>query len=470
MCSAIRTHVFEADPSFGGLIGVGRCEMTPDAGIYSRNWGASRHETAVSIHRPLYATAVSFRESSQQPPYIVAAIDYCWFQSYQLLEMLRRQILSHLELDDEQFLLVVTHSHAVPHIDEELEKKPGGDKIAAYRSRVILALDEAVRAAVQTAVPAVLSWGRGHSCLARTRDFRDPSSGRILCGPNPLGSPDTTLVVGRITAEGTDRVLATLVNYACHPVSLGPHNRSVSPDYVGRMREVLESHTAGAPCVFLHGPSGNQTPRDSYSDDPAVADRNGEILGFAALSVLRALLPPARRLEFAREEASGADLAIWETRSYAVDRTLRSAVDHLRLPTRSWPTVEEVEARLRNETDPAAATRLERLRQYLTNVEMGLSGGFPIWGMRFGRAVLIGTPAEAFTDLQIALRAQFPDLAIIVTNDTNGSFNYLPPATYFGNGAYEQESTDFGVGALELIIAAAALLVQRLMDGDSAIS
>ena len=46
-------HAVEADPSFHGLIGVGRCEMTPEVGIYSHNWGSARHDTADSIHKPL---------------------------------------------------------------------------------------------------------------------------------------------------------------------------------------------------------------------------------------------------------------------------------------------------------------------------------------------------------------------------------------------------------------------------------
>ena len=277
---------------------------------------------------------------------------------------------------------------------------------------------------------------------------------------------DTTLMVGRVTADADGKVLATLVNYACHPVSLGGGNTSVSPDYVGSMRELLEAHSGGAPCLFLHGPSGNQTPRDSYSDDPAVADRNGEILGFAALSVLQALLPPARRLEFARIERSGAELAVWERRPYAVDGALQPAVRRLKMPSKAQELPADVDARLRDETDPAIRTRLTRLKQYHQNFLEGLGQGFPVWGMRMGRCVLIGTPAEPFSDLQVELRKRFPQLAIVVANHTNGSFNYLPPRQYFGNGAYEQDCTDYGAGALETVIEAAADMIRSLMGPD----
>lgn len=458
------THqTFEADPSFRGLIGVARRDMTPEVGIHNHNWGSSLHETADSIHKPLYATALSFRSKADDTPFVVATLDYCWFPSYRLLASLRRPLIESLGIEDHHLLLVLTHSHSVPHIDPELESKPGGEKIAAYREKVIRALNEAVAEAVASPRPAVLSWGRGHASLARTRDYMDPESGQILCGPNPAGTADTTVLVGRVSEESSGKVLATLINYACHPVSLGGKNRSVSPDYIGSMRELVESYTADAPCIFLHGPSGNQTPRDCYAADPSVADRNGEILGFAAMSILRAMLPPGERLEFARAESSGAPLAVWETRPYLVDDTTASTVEYLRLPARNWPELAEVDQQLDEQTDPAARVRLTRLKQLIHNLNEGLGDGFPVWVMRLGQCVIVATPAEPFTDLQTELRKRFPQLAIVVTNDTNGSFNYLPPASYYGNGAYEQDCADFGPGCLEIVIVAATRLVQSLM-------
>jgi hypothetical protein len=437
--------------------------MTPEPGIYNHNWGSAQHDIATSIHRPLYATAISLRTSAEEPPCILASIDYCWFQSYELLQSLRLPVLARLGIEEQRFLLLLTHSHAVPHIDPELESCPGGDKIPAYRAKLIHALNTAIDEAIASEEPAILSWGSGTATLARTRDFRDEHTGRVLCGPNPGGTPDNTLIVGRVTAESSGKVLATLVNYACHPVSLGGGNRTVSPDYIGAMRELLEEHTDGAPCLFLHGPSGNQTPRDSYSDDPAVADRNGAILGFAALSVLTALLPPGKRSEFTHIEKSGTDLAVWENRPYGVDQVLRACVERVQLPAgRTAPSVAEIDAQLHSQTDPAERVRLTRSKQFQANIEAGLGAGFPIWGMRFGRSVLIGTPAEPFAQLQGQLRARFPELAVVVANHANGSFNYLPPREYFGNGAYEQDCTDYGPGALEAVIESASRMIERL--------
>jgi hypothetical protein len=50
---------------------------------------------------------------------------------------------------------------------------------------------------------------------------------------------------------------AILVNYACHPVVLGPDNLLVSADYPYYLRETLSSLYPGALVVFANGAAGN---------------------------------------------------------------------------------------------------------------------------------------------------------------------------------------------------------------------
>ena len=74
--------------------------------------------------------------------------------------------------------------------------------------------------------------------------------------------------------------------------SLGWTNRLLSPDYVGAAREVLEG-AFGAPTLYLQGGAGDLSPREQYTSKPAVADRNGRQLGYAAAAAIEALPPPA---------------------------------------------------------------------------------------------------------------------------------------------------------------------------------
>ena len=77
---------------------------------------------------------------------MLAVIDYCWFTTHRALESLRQPVLQRLGIEEQNFLLLLTHSHAVPHIDADLEDKPGGDKIPAYRAKLIHALNSAIDA------------------------------------------------------------------------------------------------------------------------------------------------------------------------------------------------------------------------------------------------------------------------------------------------------------------------------------
>ena len=118
-----------------------------------------------------------------------------------------------------------------------------------------------------------------------------------MCGYNPQGEVDQTVLVGRIDdAEG--RTLATLVNYACHPTTLAWDNQQISPDYPGAMREVVEEAT-GVPCMFIQGAAGDVGPKEGFVGDVAIADRNGRQLGYAALAAITALPVAGNRFEYA---------------------------------------------------------------------------------------------------------------------------------------------------------------------------
>src|SRR5204862_2006320 len=75
-------------------------------------------------------------------------------------------------------------------------------------------------------------------------------------------------------------------------------------------REAIERETS-APCLFLQGASGDLGPVEGYVGDPAVADRNGRQLAYAALSALTALAAPGTRFRYTGPVVSGATLGAW---------------------------------------------------------------------------------------------------------------------------------------------------------------
>src|SRR5262249_7325001 len=151
-----------------------------------------------------------------------------------------------------------------------------GDLIPPYLENLTARIAQTIQAARRSVQFATISYATGRCTLAANRDFWDEASGQYVCGFNPTGFADDTVLVARVT-NGAGEALASLVNYGCHPTTLAWENTLISPDFPGTMREVIEQAT-GAPCVFLQGASGDLGPREGFVGDPAVADRNGRQL------------------------------------------------------------------------------------------------------------------------------------------------------------------------------------------------
>ena len=77
---------------------------------------------------------------------------------------------------------------------------------------------------------------------------------------------------------------------------------------------------------------------------------------------------------------------------------------------------------------------------------------FPVWIWKAGDTLFVGTPGEAYSDLQQALRAAFPDLAVVVMNIVNGSIGYLPPDKLYDRDLYEVWQTPFQRGSYERLL------------------
>ncbi len=123
----------------------------------------------------------------------------------------------------------------------------GGELIGPYLDQMADQIAAAIAEAQRMLEPANIVYGTGRCGLAANRDFWDEASGQFVCGFNPAGPSDDTLLVARI-ADECDATLATVVNYACHPTTLAWDNTLVSPDYIGAMREEVERATGACAC------------------------------------------------------------------------------------------------------------------------------------------------------------------------------------------------------------------------------
>lgn len=450
--------------SFQGRFGIARADITPPIGIYSRNWGAAAHETVDSIHRPLTLSALTIAPLAGGEPLVLIDADLGWWRGMDLFGRFQNRLLKELNLDSSRLIFALTHTHAsAPLMDPDLSL-PGSELLEPWLESIYQATVSTVDRALAAADVAVLEWHEGRCGLAVTRDLQDPdpAANRLICGYNPVIAADNTLLVGRITdPAGTLR--ATLVNYACHPTTLAWENTAISPDYIGAMRETVESATGGT-AIFLQGMSGDLAPKHQYVGDVEVADRHGRQLGFAVLATLNDMDPVGSHLCFEGVMESGAPLALWRHQSHEISTVLQAVEIAVDLELKDWPTAEVLEQQRLVCDDRALQERLRRKRDIRRWLGEGASYPLALHAWRIGDAVIVGCAGEAYSQLQQELRSRFPDQAVICMNIINGTVGYLPPASLYDVDAYPVWQTPFDRGCHERTVEAMSSAIQILLN------
>ncbi|MEE2843222.1 MAG: hypothetical protein VX761_01800, partial [Planctomycetota bacterium] len=456
----------------------GRCraaavtvDITPPANMYHRMWGAALHDQAVGVHQPLEVNLLWLKPSASggvDTDVLLLSVDHCLFWAVDL-EPIKDALSAATGLEAEQVVIYFTHTHAAGLMDSTRAELPGGELISPYLAEIGEKVSGAAAALPNSLEEMWLTTSTGHCSLAQNRDYWDEANNSFVCGYNPLGTADSTVMVIRLCdLEGN--VKTVLVNYACHPTTLAWDNRLISPDYVGPLRRTLRHAIGKIPVVFIQGASGDVGPREGFVGDTDVAESNGRQLGLAVLEALAAM--PTEPADFSYDGAvvSGATIGTWSYKPFSSEyvKTLSRFEPmqlSLDLAYRSdLGTREETQQELddllaagadSNRDDAARDHRalVERLQRKLTRFR-GLAEGklfhYQLRAWRIGDVCLLAFNGEMYNMLQLDLRTAFPDLALMVGTLADGSSCwYLPNRESYGKGLYQEDASIIACGGLE---------------------
>lgn len=447
--------------SFEGLIGVAQSDITPPVNIYSRNWGAAEHDIAEGIHRPLILTCITFQSSEKDKPLVLIGADLGWWKNSAGELIFRNKILKFLNLEPSNLMFCLSHTHAGPSICRDDVSNTGGELIEPYLDFVVNTTVEVAKKAILTASMSTLTWAYGKCNLASNRDLPQPDKNRFVVGFNPGQKADDTLLVGRIT-NSDDKIVATIINYACHPTTLAWQNRFISPDYIGSMRELVESGTQ-APCLFMQGASGELAPALQYTGDVSIPDKHGHQLGYSVMAVLESMQAPKKEISFVKVVESGAPLALWEASTYHPQTSLSCKLIEVEYNLKELPSLEEIEQQHKACEDRVMKERLWRKRGIRLDLGDGDSVKVPLWIWKLGNSFLIGQPNEAYSKFQLKLRDELSPNTVAVMNLVNGSIGYLPPTELYDQDMYSVWQSPFAAGSLELLTETAIHIGKELM-------
>ena len=469
--------------------GAAQGDITPPVGIYHRMWGAAVHDRATGVHRPLAATVLWLQPSPPTPlpggegsnaakqAQLLVALDHCILDLAEI-ERIQAAVGQTTGLQPSQVQITLSHTHGAGWMARSRSQFPGGDLIGPYLDDTVKKIAQLAQQAKQALQPATIVYGQGRCSLAAQRDYWDADNKKFVCGFNPKAAADDTVMLARVSGAN-GKCVATIVNYACHPTTLAWDNTAISPDYVGAMREVIQN-AAGAPCLFLQGASGDLGPREGFVGDWAVADRNGRQLGYAALSALESLPPVGTRFIYAGPVVSGTTIGTWkhvpletdalkkqeawQLRQWNVDLPYRHdlpVLEETKAAHRKWQQEEE-KARTAGDAQKARDCRamVEQMHRQINRLNVLPAGKvFPfhvnLW--RLGDALWILVPGELYQTFQMTLRSRFPERPIIVATLTGDwQPGYLPTASSYGYGIYQEVIAANSAGSLEILIEAIA--------------
>lgn len=260
-------------------VGLAQVDITPPIG--GRTTGYSAAKPTDGVHDPVIAQVMVLE--LDRDCVALAVCDLCVYNSAKL----HNQIAS---IGVDRLLLMNTHTHAGPNLSQD--DFPSTEK--PWKDTVDERLFAAIKEAKQNTFKGYFAAAESHIQLGYNRlvhrgnyavtHFENPE--RI-----PYGSVDPQVGVIRVTDE-QQNVRAILVNYACHPVVLGPRNTKISSDYPGVMRDIVQKDFGkNCICMFVQGGGGDINPlfmarAEARDKDFEVVQKMGELL---AVEVKRAL-------------------------------------------------------------------------------------------------------------------------------------------------------------------------------------
>ena len=420
---AVFCSVLRAQPAPGLQAAVAKVNLEPALGMTMGGYGA-RTGVSQGVLDPIQARVLALSDGRRTIALVTLDLVY----GLDLAEM--DQIRAAVRPQVDQVIFLSSHTHSGPIYASNLD---------SYR-KAVNRIQQTIPFAVRLLEPVRIgaAWGISYIGHNRRALFLDGKPYMFWRDEAKLPASPVDPALGVIRLDRRDGTpLAILVNYACHPVVLGPDNLSYSADYPSVMRETIEEGFKGAPMAFfLQGAAGDINPY--YDKTPLMQDavvrmqETGRKLGTEALRVARGIrteVVPAPSIQ------------------------TKTVVLHVRS---RWnvPKIREV-LKQRYRLDELRAARL--LRE-----EMDL----PVTTLLLNKELAFMTmPGEPFVEFQTQWRARSPLPNSYLLGYTDGLFGYFPTISAAVRGGYgaNNTATQVEVGAGERMLDTGLISLYELL-------
>lgn len=351
---------------------------------------AARSKLSDGIHLPLYTHCMVLGDGTKK--LCIISNDLMEI-SPAIADTMLTLISERSGLPKENILMHNTHTHSAPRSGGASNYTGGTNR--AWKERMVEAVvSNAVRNIQAPGKPFVMKVGKGESRINGNRCEKD-------------GPVDRDVYVARFFQDGAPVV--SIVNYACHPVSMGPSSYLLSSDYPGVAARFLQEAWGGE--VFqLSGAQGNIDPAEGPKTVD-YAEQCGKELADAIRDIPLETVPEKNLLTLVNRTV---DLP------YQVDKVTPEAV--IRHADSLSAAAKTVFPRF---ADDVQGWKEEILERFKTG-EVPSRLRFHLHGVNLNGVVFFFSDGEPFCEYQMEARAAFPQNKLFFAGYTNGQNSYLP--------------------------------------------
>ncbi len=307
----------------------------------------------------------------------------------------------------------ISHTHFAPVTQNWVtwqEHSHQADSVYLY-STVRQGILHVVDKALGTMSPAKLSFGRGATGIGYNRSLND----------HPELYDDDVDVI-KIDYEQKDKDNYLFIA-SCHPVfsTMGKLHYTLSANYPGVARRLVEERTGAMNSVFLQGAAGDINPRD-----------NGEYI--------------------TGEKLAGEVLSVLSNPMNSLTGPITFYLDTVHIPITPMTKEEVITFRDQNKDKPgdlAAEKNLnwcDLMLNYYEENKMPSSLPVYIHTINIGNWKLIGFSRETTAEYSLDVKNLWPDKIVSVAGYTNDVSSYLPTANHIIRLNYEGYSSFFSYG------------------------
>lgn len=437
--------------------GVAVLPITPPLGIDMLGF-VNRMKAGTGYGEPMEVGAIAVESGGQSV--IIVSIDMA-VCPLDRAEEIRASLAKAGSCPKRAVLINFNHSHGLPgfpaavklggqYPEYTLKERLFADYVTEMAaSAVELAVFRLEDAEMELGVSAVE--GLSVNRRERTQD------GRTILGWNPDGVCDRS--VQTVCFKRQDQsVIATAVNFACHPVVLGKDVTEYSSDFVGPLRRTVKQ-ILGGECIFLQGAAGNILPLEGFCQTKGLEVEFGTKVALKAIESVLNPVEPATVIE-KHAFASTTPISLYRKKviknDFSQAQTVISAAEQwVRFPYEKLPTRQELFAEIERrerelaelKANPDSRTSPNTIRYHiawaketLRTIDEGsiqTAAEAPLQAIRIGNFGICAAPGEIFNEIGLAVKEKSKAKVTFYCGYSNGVLGYFPTAAEYAYGGYE---------------------------------